>query len=184
MSYRTWQVFAALLPPAAAAGLIGGCGSNVTYVEPSGSAGAGGKYVFLDPGTAGGAPKPVPTAKPNPLPEYTDPGCPNKPPPKQQFSCDPYKQDCKKAGDACRIFVNYPEEPCGQEIYGSFCSPAGTGKQGHPCGGGQSCSAGYVCVVTGSGTQCVRLCKLDGISGCSDGLVCEPIDVKGFGGCL
>jgi hypothetical protein len=184
VTLRAYLVLAALLLPIAAGASFGGCGSSVSYVTPSGGGGSGGKYVFVDGGTAGSAPKPDATPKPDALPDYTDPGCPNKPPPKEQFQCDPYKQNCMKKGEACFIYTDYPEEPCGQEIYGSFCAPAGMGKQGDPCGGGHYCSGGYVCVITGSGTQCVQLCNLKGISGCPDGLVCEPIDVKGFGGCL
>ena len=60
----------------------------------------------------------------------------------------------------------------------------GTGQQGAGCQGGQACAAGFACVVSGSGDQCVQLCELQGGSSCPPGLVCEPIDVKGFGGCL
>jgi hypothetical protein len=50
--------------------------------------------------------------------------------------------------------------------------------------GFQDCGAGFVCVVSGSGNQCIQLCPLTGKDGCAPGLSCEPIDVEGFGGCL
>ena len=120
------------------------------------------------------------------FPDYTDPGCPNAPPPIQDFQCDPYHQgngDCPPT-EGCYIYVQYPSEPCGQETYGAFCQVAGPGQQGDACQGAQACGAGLACVVTGSGTQCVNLCPLTGPSGCPSGFVCEPIDVEGFGGCL
>lgn len=122
------------------------------------------------------------------LDEYVDPGCPDVGPPIKDFQCDPYKQgngDCS-FGEGCYIFVDYPppDEPCSKEKYGAYCIPAGPGGQGDTCGGAQDCGAGMCCVVTGSGTQCVQLCPLVGNDGCPSGLVCEPIDVEGFGGCL
>lgn len=120
------------------------------------------------------------------FPDYTDPGCPNKPPPIYDLQCDPYQQgngDCF-FDEGCYIYVEYPPDPCGQEVYGAVCVPAGTGQQGDPCGGPQSCGPGLACVITGSGTQCVTLCPLEGADNCPQGMVCEPIDVEGFGGCL
>jgi hypothetical protein len=120
------------------------------------------------------------------LPDYVDPGCPDAGPPITAYACDPYQQfngDCPP-GQGCYIYVQYPEEPCGQEVYGAACADTGPGQQGDPCGGGQDCGGGYVCVVSGSGNQCVKLCNLKGEDGCPAGLVCEPIDVEGFGGCL
>ncbi len=183
MSLRAYLVVGAAFVPLAVAGAFGGCGSEVSYLGP-GAGGEGGHYKFLS-GAGGKTTSGMPDAQPpkDALPDYTDPGCPDKPPPMQQFTCDPYKQNCKP-GEACHIFVDYPMEPCGQEIYGSFCGPAGSGKQGAACGDGHDCAGGYVCVITGSGTQCVKLCNLKGDSGCPDGYVCEAIDVKGFGGCL
>lgn len=118
--------------------------------------------------------------------DYVDPGCPDAGPPLMMMMCDPYHQgngDCP-AKEGCYIFVQYPTMPCGQEVYGSSCLPPGPGMQGDPCGGAQDCGGGFVCVVTGSGNQCVQLCNLQGAAGCPNGLVCEPIDVQGFGGCL
>jgi hypothetical protein len=171
----------------AALGLIGvsACGNNVTL--PSGTGGEGG-------GGAGSSSSLVPSTSSGldggggsgGLGSIVDPGCEDPPPPIQDFACDPYAQgngDCAP-GEGCFIYVQYPPEPCGQEIYGAFCSPAGPGTQGSPCFGGQDCGAGYVCVVSGSGNQCVALCPLDGSIPCPSGLVCEPIDVEGFGGCI
>jgi hypothetical protein len=120
------------------------------------------------------------------LPDYVDPGCPEVEEPTPVYDCDPYDQgngDCAP-NEGCYIYVQYPSEPCGIEFYGAVCNPAGPGVQGDECWGGQDCGGGFACVISGSGNQCVKLCKLEGSSGCSAGLVCEPIDVEGFGGCL
>ena len=120
------------------------------------------------------------------LPDYVDPGCPDADPPPVENECDPYHQDngdCPP-GYGCYIFVKNPKGPCEEESYGSSCAASGTATQGEACDGGLDCAAGYECVITGSGTQCVKLCPLEGGDGCPPGLVCEPIDVKGFGGCL
>lgn len=163
-----------------------GCVGGVTedFTDPTADAGKDAKHdakadAGVPPLGDGGGSKDA-------LPDYVDPGCPDAGPPLQQFACDPYKQnngDCMP-GDACYIFVTYPQETCGQEIYGSVCYQAGQGVQGSPCGGAQDCGGGFVCVVSGAGNECVELCQLSGNSGCPDGLVCEPIDVEGFGGCL
>jgi hypothetical protein len=123
------------------------------------------------------------------LPDYVDPGCPEAGPKITMFTCNPFDPNDPNStpcpdGEGCYIFVQYPQEPCGQEIYGSLCNPVGPGGQGDPCGGLQDCGGGFACVVSGSGDQCVQLCPLTGQSNCPEGLSCEPIDVEGFGGCL
>jgi hypothetical protein len=117
---------------------------------------------------------------------FVDPGCPDAGMKPTEFTCDPYHQDngdCEP-GEGCYIFSTPPTTPCGQETYGSTCEPEGMGQQGAPCGNVADCAAGFTCVVSDSGTQCVLLCELMGSMECPDGLVCEPIDVQGFGGCL
>ena len=162
-----------------------GC-STVTVAEQQvkGDDGGGG-YLFLDAGEDAGDDA---DAAKDALPDYVDPGCPDAGPPISDFQCDAYDQgngDCGP-GDGCYIYVNYPDpgQPCGQETYGTYCAPAGSGGQGAPCNGGLDCAAGHVCVITGSGTQCVQLCPLAGADNCPSGYVCEVIDVEGFGGCL
>lgn len=160
------------------------CDNNVIVPGEGGAGGAGGDDPTRSTGRAstgaridGGT---------DAFPDYVDPGCPNKPPPIYDLQCDPYVQgngDCF-FDEGCYIYVEYPPDPCGQEIYGAVCVPAGTGQQGDPCGGPQSCGPGLACVITGSGTQCVTLCPLEGADNCPQGMVCEPIDVEGFGGCL
>lgn len=163
-------------------GLAVGCGQTVIVDEPS--AGGGGGEAGAPPVQSGGGGGSDPGR--DPLEEYEDPGCPDTGPPVTDFACDPYDQASGfcAPGEGCFIFVQYPDEPCGQEIYGAFCAPAGPGRQGDPCSGGSQCGAGFACVVTGSGTQCVELCALSGDDDCAPGFVCEPIDVAGMGGCL
>ncbi|HVZ33290.1 MAG TPA: hypothetical protein VG963_12745, partial [Polyangiaceae bacterium] len=107
--------------------------------------------------------------------------CPELPPPPVSSVCDPLAADpgCP-AGQACFPFVRYPMGPCDVEQYGSVCLPSGPGAQGDSCEQ-QACAAGYVCVSTGRGTQCVRLCGLqaDSPDACAPGLLCEPIDIQG-----
>jgi hypothetical protein len=117
--------------------------------------------------------------------EYVDPGCPDAPAPVFDYQCDPLAPagECPE-GEGCYPYVEYPWEPCGAEIYGSMCLAVGTGTQGEGCYGTQECAAGFVCVVSGSGNQCVKICSLTDPSTCTDGQVCEPLDVAGLGGCL
>jgi hypothetical protein len=181
MRQRSFLLLLALSAPAPALGIAAGCGDTVVVgADPDGGDGGEGGTSWIDGG--GGKPD----AGKDALEEYIDPGCPNKPPPIYDFQCDPYDQlsgGCAP-GEGCYIYVEYPPEPCGQEIYGSVCAPSGFGQQGDPCFGGLDCAGGFVCVVTGSGNQCVQLCPLVGADNCPPGLVCEPIDVEGFGGCL
>lgn len=189
---RARPVWAALiaglsLPSLGAWMASSGCGTEISY-RPAAEGGGG--ATPWDEGGGGREPAPTastgPDAGPDGFDAWVDPPCENQPPPLEDYACDPYDQgngDCLP-GEACDIFVEYPTEPCGQEIYGSMCLPAGPGEQGDSCGSPLDCAAGFVCVVTGSGTQCVQYCSLTGDSGCPDGLVCEPIDVEGFGGCL
>lgn len=113
---------------------------------------------------------------------YVDPGCPDAEPPPPIKDCDPFGPNTCKNGEACYPFVQYPDKPCEQEIFGAICAPVGTGKQGDPCGA-SNCAGGFVCVVTGQGTECVQLCDLFGAAKCPPGLFCVPIDVEGIGGC-
>jgi hypothetical protein len=114
---------------------------------------------------------------------FIDPGCPDAAPPPPDITCDVFAKpsDCP-AGEACYPYVNYPSQKCDFETYGTLCAPAGTGTQGDPCLA-ENCGAGFVCVLTGQGTECVELCDLVGQDNCPAGLFCLPIDVEGFGGC-
>jgi hypothetical protein len=117
---------------------------------------------------------------------WVDPECPDIPPPPPAYECDPLKAppgDCPR-GEACFPYVIYPTEPCEHETYASTCYPAGTGKQGDPCGSSGTCSAGFACVASGAGNVCVKLCKPGAPGGCSEGLVCHTTDVPGVGGCM
>jgi hypothetical protein len=115
---------------------------------------------------------------------FIDEGCPDAEPPPPQKECDPFEKPSTTCGfgTACYPYVIYPQHKCEFEIYGTLCAPVGTGKQGDPCLS-ENCDEGFVCVLTGQGTECVQLCQLTGEDLCPNGLFCLPIDVEGFGGC-
>jgi hypothetical protein len=106
-------------------------------------------------------------------------------PPPVDWQCDPFGQTGCEAGQACRPFVQYQEGPCQYEQFGTVCAPAGDRVQGETCGTADTrCAAGFSCVKTGQGLQCVELCPIDRANTCPPGLVCEPVDVAGIGGCF
>lgn len=131
-------------------------------------------------------PEPPPLEEPPEPPPFIDPGCPPvaAPPPDQE--CDPLASAATcPAGQACFPYVLYPSQPCEVERYGTRCQPVGPGVQGDPCSQ-QGCAAEHICISTGRGTQCARICSFAAAAPdvCEPGLLCLPIDIEGFGGCL
>ncbi len=118
--------------------------------------------------------------------DFIDPGCMNDAGPIIDNQCDPFQQPPDATcgpGQACMPFVIYPTAPCMPQTYGTQCTPAGVGMQGDSCSSG-NCSAGFVCLITGQGTQCAQLCQLNTANSCPGGYICEPFDIPGYGGCL
>ena len=147
------------------AGRLGHAGRNAT----SGSGGAG-----ATPADAG-------------FDVYEDPGCPDVGAPTEVKECDPFSATptCP-TGLACFPFVEHPfGVGCDAQRFGTACRPAGTGQQGDNCGGGgQSCGAGFVCVVGSQpGKHCVQLCPIGGQKVCPAGMICGELDVEGYGVC-
>lgn len=120
-----------------------------------------------------------------PIP-FEEPGCPPRDERPDMVDCDPFA-DTPQCGEgmSCFPFVSYPSGPCEVERFGAMCLPAGSGTQGDSCAR-ERCAADHICVSTGRGTQCALLCSLASGSAnvCAPGLLCMPIDIEGFGGCL
>lgn len=119
-------------------------------------------------------------------PPFIDPGCPPLAAAPPDNECDPLEPAAAcPAGQACFPYVIYPSMPCEVERYGARCQAVGPGVQGDPCAR-QGCAAEHICISTGRGTQCARICSFSGDAPdvCEPGLLCLPIDIEGFGGCL
>jgi hypothetical protein len=146
----------------------GGTGATATdgglFSDGGGPAGSGGAF-----GGDGGTTS-----------SYVDPGCPDVPPPTPIHECDPFADvgECD-FGERCTPYVQYPEDTCQSEVFGTICSLEGPGVQGDDCTD-TSCAAQHVCVTTGQGNQCVHICRLDAPDDCAPGLLCQPLDVDGF----
>jgi hypothetical protein len=175
--------------------VLTGCGGTVDGVEsgkggpsgtggmgPSPSAGAGGTGAGVGDvdgggwwatggnGAEGGGP-------------YRDPGCPDVPPTEAVWECDPLADDSGcLPGLRCVPFVQYAADECQNEVFGTTCVTAGEAGQGDDCSD-VPCAAQHVCVTTGQGNQCVRLCSLSERE-CDPGLLCLPLDVDGFYVCF
>jgi hypothetical protein len=178
--------------------LVLGCGGTVTHGADDGDAGssaAGGRGGR--PSDGGGAPGRAGTAgvggsagsgsgglaEPPPI----DAGCPTEALPPPDITCDPFALDACGPGFGCHPYVDHPAgSGCDAQVYGTQCVPAGSGVQGSLCGdaAGNSCAAGFVCVVgQRAGKRCAALCKLGEPNQCSGGLLCSDLDVSGFGVC-
>jgi hypothetical protein len=189
LGFLSASLAGALLLAASCGGLVEQDLGNVSPGKPDAQAGGAGGGA-PDAGDAGKDAKPPKDAgkdadakedAKDALPDYVDPGCPDAGPPITSYECDPYDDNCGE-GKGCYPFVQYPTEPCAQEVYGATCIFVGNGGQGDPCGGG--CKASHICVISGQGTQCVQMCDLGEPNPCKDGLVCAAVDIPGIGGCL
>ncbi len=103
--------------------------------------------------------------------------CPPSPEPSRP--CDPLAQTGCAAGDACIEFVQEDSSSspaCASYLWGSACTPAGTGKQWAPCNGA-GCAAGYQCLGVRGVTVCLQFCDASGVGGCPAGLACDTLFV-------
>lgn len=119
-------------------------------------------------------------------PTFVDPVCPNAPVRSPVYECDPWASESGcEPGDGCFPVVLYPRGPCEVERFGAVCRPAGSGTQGEACGD-LGCAAGHVCVSTQRGRHCAQSCAIGTAepTRCNPGLLCQPIDIDGFGACL
>jgi hypothetical protein len=163
-----------------------GCGGSV--VDPSATADAGRRR---DGGRESSdrdrtSPPPPEDAPPNDdFPTFREDACVdvNAPPP--MIECDPFVQTTCPLGMAC-----YPVPPratgsCQPGRYSTICLPPGPGTQGSPCGDATECAASFICVKSGQGDMCVKICRTDMFNSCTDGRVCREVDVtgSGLGGC-
>jgi hypothetical protein len=98
--------------------------------------------------------------------------------------CDPLAEQNECAeGQGCYPYVEYPTSRCEPETFGTRCDTAGVGVQGHACAG-ERCAPGFLCVVTGRGTECAHLCRMPGPNTCPDGFICGSLDIDGYGVCI
>jgi hypothetical protein len=166
-------------------GVLAACGGSVSpeggqpSLLPDGGTRApdGGRIVKKDAGTDSGVNK-------KDAGVFTDPVCPNPPPPTTDMQCDLVAQTGCGPDEGCYAYIGYPSGYCDPEVYGSRCAPAGTAGQGELCGGEEGCLPGYSCVISGSGTVCAKQCDFGQTTQCPEGKVCEPTDLPTTGVCL
>jgi hypothetical protein len=114
---------------------------------------------------------------------YTDPGCPSPVEPKIDAECMVLDQTSCPAGEGCYPTITYPTALCEPETFGMTCFTAGDGVQWDECKALTDCAPGYICVVGGLGTMCLRACDSSDPTSCPKGLFCDAIDLPGIGTC-
>jgi hypothetical protein len=100
------------------------------------------------------------------------------------LACDPFAPTCP-AGKGCYAIPPRASGSCQPGTYGTICATEGKGAQGAPCNDTTECLGGHVCVKSGLGNHCAKLCKVSDPGSCGDGRVCRVLDLSGsgWGGC-
>jgi hypothetical protein len=163
-----------------------GCGGAVVDTSPTVDAGRHHEGGRPGSGGTGGTNLPPDDASQNDdFPVFREDACPDVYMPPPTIECDPFAQSTCGAGLACYPIPPRASDNCHPGKYSTMCLPAGQGTQGSPCGDGTDCAAGFICVKSGEGDQCVKLCRTDQFNSCTDGRVCREVDVTGseWGGC-
>jgi hypothetical protein len=167
--------------------LVVGCGGAVVDVSPVPDSGArrdggrGGQERDRDnEGSPGVDARPQ-----DDFPVFREDACPDAPIPTPPLECDPFMQSTCPLRQGCYPVPPRATDSCHPGTYSTLCLPSGNGAQGWPCGDATDCVAGFICVKSGEGDQCVKLCKPTDIGSCTDGRVCREVDVtgSGWGGC-
>jgi hypothetical protein len=151
-------------------------GSNGPGPGAGGFAGFGGDGGVTTAGTGG-----RPSRRDSGLSDarYQDPGCAPAVKVQGVRECDVFAgPGACGPGAKCTPYVQYAMD-CQTEEIGTRCVAAGSGVQGDDCAN-DFCSAGFVCVSSGVGLQCAKLCHEGPVDDCPPGLLCGELDVDGF----
>ena len=99
--------------------------------------------------------------------------------------CDPFLPTSCPAGKGCYAIPPRASGSCEPGSFGTICSAEGKGAQGAPCNDTTECLGSHVCVKSGLGNHCSKLCKVSELGSCADGRICRVLDLagSGWGGC-
>jgi hypothetical protein len=95
--------------------------------------------------------------------------------------CDPFMPLACPAGKGCYAVPPRASGRCQPGSYGTICAAEGKGIQGDPCEDTTECVGSHVCVKSGLGNHCAKLCKVSELGSCTDGRVCRLLDLSGSG---
>ena len=106
-----------------------------------------------------------------------------RPPP--SLVCDPFAPLPCPAGRGCYAVPPRASGSCQPGTYGTICATEGKGQQGSPCNDTTECIGSHVCVKSGLGNHCAKLCRVSELGSCAEGRVCRVLDLSGsgWGGC-
>jgi hypothetical protein len=118
-------------------------------------------------------------------PVFIEDACMDTPRLPPSLVCDPFAAVPCPAGKGCYAVPPRATGICEPGTYGTICATEGKGTQGSPCNDTTECVGSHVCVKSGLGNHCAKLCKVSEFGSCSDGRVCRVLDLSGsgWGGC-
>lgn len=144
---------------------------------------AGSKRPPFDAGSPWEPPEPLPDDMFPPDPDCGDASIPLVEP---TLECDPVadgeSSGCE-AGEVCALYEIPANSACEPTTYRATCiRVGGSNTHGEPCDPG--CKQGFVCSIAGAGRQCMKLCRVNEVGGCEEGLVCMNLrNLPDFGVC-
>ena len=98
-----------------------------------------------------------------------------------QLACDPFAAAPCTAGKGCYAVPPRATGICQPGSYGTICSAEGRARQGETCNDTTECIGSFVCVKSGIGNHCAKLCKVSVLGSCEGGRVCRVLDLSGSG---
>ena len=118
-------------------------------------------------------------------PVFIDDICVDAARPPPSLACDPFAPLSCSAGKGCYAVPPRATGACQPGTYGTICAVEGKGVQGSACNDTTECVGSHVCVKSGLGNHCAKLCKVSELGSCTDGRVCRVLDLSGsgWGGC-
>ena len=153
---------------------ISGCGGSLI----DGGADAGQRRDGASPGTPGTSDRRDAAEEP---PVFIDDICIDAGRLPPSLICDPFAPSSCPAGKGCYAVPPRAAGPCQPGRYATICAEEGSGVHGSHCNDTTECRGSFVCVKSGIGNHCAKLCKVSEFDSCAEGRVCRVLDLSGSG---